>query len=215
MKRPLFLAVGLVAVMAASAEAQLYNIPVYSLPSAGEAPATFLGGGWGRGLNENSGKMNAFAGFVGRSGIGGSLSAALGVGYADLGAESKINFGVSGGVDVIPAADGVGVAVQVGIGYISMADEVWQMNFPIGVALKTNMPAGSGTITPFVMPRIHMARSSVLGTSTTNTEFGASGGLAFNTAGGFGFHAALDWLAVEDAAPILFGVGLHYVIPQG
>lgn len=213
MKRPLLLALGLAAVTAANVHAQLTNIPVYSLPSAGEAPATFLAGGWGRGLNDNSGKLNAFSGFVGRTGLGGSITAGAGIGYADLGAESKINFGVAGAVDVLPAGGTTQVSVQVGIGYISPATDFSTMNFPIGVALKTQVAAGSGTLTPWVMPRVHMFRVSTPLADATETEFGASGGAAWTSAGGFGIHAALDWLAIENAAPILFGVGAHYMIP--
>lgn len=86
------------------------------------------------------------------------------------------------------------------------------MNFPIGVALKTSVAAGSGSFTPWVMPRVHLARVDVLGSSSTQTDFGVSGGAGFTTAGGLGLHAALDMLAT-DPSVTTFGVGVHYMIP--
>jgi len=104
------------------------------------------------------------------------------------------------------------VSVQTGIGYISLATDVNMMNFPIGVALKANMAAGSGSFTPWVMPRVHLSRAKVLGFSSTNTDFGASGGASFTTAGGFGLHAAIDIMAT-DPSVTTFGVGAHLMVP--
>jgi hypothetical protein len=44
------------------------------------------------------------------------------------------------------------------------------------------------------------------------TDFGASGGLGFTTAGGFGVHVAIDLLA-RDPNIFTLGAGVHYVIP--
>jgi 3D (Asp-Asp-Asp) domain-containing protein len=44
------------------------------------------------------------------------------------------------------------------------------------------------------------------------TDFGASGGLGFTTASGFGVHAAIDLLAADPNIWTL-GAGVHYVIP--
>ena len=212
MKRALWVAVGLVAVNAATVEAQLTNVPVYSLPSMGDAPATFIAGGLGRGLNDNSGKINAFYGAIGRTGLGGSITAAVGASMVDFDPDSKYSFNVAAAVDVMPLGESGQLTVQTGIGYISLATDVSTMNFPIGVALKTSVAAGSGSLTPWVMPRVHLARVDVLGTSSTETDFGVSGGASFTTAGGFGLHGALDILAT-DPSIMTFGVGLHYMIP--
>jgi hypothetical protein len=48
--------------------------------------------------------------------------------------------------------------------------------------------------------------------SEMETNFGASGGLGFTTASGFGFHAALDWLSADGGSPLGLGAGVHYVI---
>ncbi len=105
MKRALWVAVGLVAMNAAAVEAQLTNIPVYSLPSMGEAPATFLAGGLGRGLNDASGKINAFDVSIGRTGLGGSITAAVGASMVDLTPDAKYSFGIAGAVDVMPLGE--------------------------------------------------------------------------------------------------------------
>jgi hypothetical protein len=211
MKRALLVAVGLTALSAAAADAQLTNFPVYALPSAGDAPATFVGGGLGRGLTEDYGKFNAFGVMVGRTGLGGSITAAVGAGMVNYDPDAKYTFGIAGAVDVMPLGANGQLAVQTGIGYISLGTDFWSMNFPIGVALKTNVAAGSGTLSPWVMPRVHLSRTSFGGVSSTETDFGASGGASFNTAGGFGLHAAIDLIAVDPSA-LTFGVGLHYMV---
>jgi len=96
-------AVGLVAVSAAAAEAQLMNFPVLALPSVGDAPATFIGAHMGRGLNNASGRINAFGASVGRTGLGGSITAAVGFGMVNYDPDAKYTFGVAGAVDVLPA----------------------------------------------------------------------------------------------------------------
>jgi hypothetical protein len=49
------------------------------------------------------------------------------------------------------------------------------------------------------------------GTSTTNTNFGLSGGLELNLLNGFGIQAAYDRVFAKDVAdPATFGIGAHY-----
>ena len=174
--------------VATPAMGQLPGFPVFAL-SAGDADGvTSVGAGYGRGLNDQSGKQNAIGVGVGRAmeqvsfAVFGSYL--LGQGTAD----NEAAF--AGAVAYhLP----VGVSIQTGIGYIKLAETV--LNVPVGVVISGSTEAGS--ITPWVMPRVQFTR---VGGTASNTEmdFGASGGVSFSTEGGFGFGLALDWLLEQD-----------------
>jgi hypothetical protein len=211
--RGLILAVGLVAA-ATPAQAQLTGIVNYAVPVGGEMPATHLVGEYGRGLNEDSGKLNAFAVAAGRTGVGGRGSIFVGASMLDAPIESEYSFGVVGAVGVTQPTAPTQISVQAGVGYSSPADGVTIWTVPVGVALQGSSAQGSGTFGYWVMPRIHMSRVAIDGfDSEMETNFGASGGAGFTTASGFGFHAALDWLSVDGGSPLGLGAGVHYMIP--
>jgi len=214
MKRTLFVAVGLIAV-AAPAQAQLTGIVNYAVPVGG-MPSTHLVGEFGRGLNEDSGKQqNAFAGAVGRTGVGGRGSVFAGASFINSDPDSQTSFGLVGAVGVSQPEAPTQISVQAGIGYMSPADGVTLWSIPVGVALQRSMPQASGAaIGYWVMPRVHMSRLAIDGfDSQMETNFGASGGVGYTTASGFGFHVALDWLAADGASPLTGGAGVHYMIP--
>ena len=71
------------------------------------------------------------------------------------------------------------------------------------------------SVTPWIMPRLNVMIATGGGDSETETDFGASGGLAITTSGGFGFHSALDALFVEDDTVFMLGLGIHYVLGRG
>ena len=123
--------------------------------------------------------------------------------------------GSSVGVDLIGNEDTpVQLTLQGGVGWMSMdvlGETLTTLRFPIGVAFK-GRPSGSGVqVTPWVMPRLNIARASISGISGTSTDFGVSGGLGITAPGGFGIHLAADVLAVGNN-PFMFSVGSHYVI---
>jgi hypothetical protein len=214
--RGLFLAVGLVAA-ATPAQAQLTGIVNYAVPVGGEMPATHLVGEFGRGLNEDSGKLNAFAVAVGRTGVGGRGSVFVGASMLDADPDAEYSFGAVGAVGVTQPTAPTQISVQAGIGYRSseqpVVGDVTFWSIPIGIALMRAMPQGSGTLDYWVMPRVHLSRASADGfDSEMETDFGASGGLGFTTASGFGFHAAIDLLAMDPNIWTL-GAGVHYMIP--
>ena len=212
MKRTLFAAVGLVAI-AAPAQAQLTGIVNYAVPVGGEAPATHLVGEFGRGLNEDSGKLNAFAVAAGRTGVGGRGSVFVGASMLDSDPDAEYSFGLVGAVGVSQPTAPTQISVQAGVGYMSPADGVTLWSLPVGVALQRSMAQGSGNLSYWVMPRVHMSRLAIDGLdSEMETDFGASGGLGFTTASGFGFHAAIDLLAADNSIWTL-GAGVHYMIP--
>lgn len=211
MKRISVLTMGLAMLAAVPVQAQLTNFPVYAQPTG--APATYVGATYGRGLNDASGKTDAYGAFVGRTGIGQRASIFAGLGMLDLDPDSEWTFGGGVAVDLLPAGGSAQVALQGGIGYFSPVDDASNLHFPIGVALKGNIEGPTATVVPWVMPRLSINRAKVGDISDTSTDFGVSGGVAFTLPGGFGAHTALDLLAVDPDNQWLLGVGVHYMIP--
>ena len=210
MKRSLVLTIGL-ALVAVPVEAQLAFFPVDALPSAGDTPATFLGATYGRGVNDGSGKLDAYGAFVGRSGIGSRATIAAGVGMIDA-AESEWTYGAAIGVDVLPAGSAAQLSLQSGVGYFSPIDDVSSLHIPVGLALKGMIEGPTANVAPWVMPRLSIFRNSVGDFSDTATEFGVSGGVAVTLPSGLGFHTSIDVLA-SDPSQALLGVGVHYMMP--
>lgn len=210
MKRISVLTIGLAMMAAVPVQAQLTGFPVDALPSAGDMPATFLGATYGRGLNDASGKLDAYSAFLGRTGIGNRATIAAGVGMIDA-AESEWTFGGAIGVDLLSAGGSAQVSLQTGVGYFSPIDDVSALHIPVGVALKGMVEGPTANVMPWVMPRISILRSSVGDLSDTSTEFGASGGVALTLPSGLGFHTSIDLLATDPSAWLL-GVGVHYSI---
>jgi len=200
---------GFVLASAASADAQLINFPTNAAPTG--APRTYVAASLGRGLNDNSGKQTAFGAFAGRTGIANRVTVSAGVGIINSDPDSQTTFGGTVGVALTGADATTGISVQGGLGYMSPADDVSLLNIPIGIAVRRTVASDSGNLALWVMPRINMMRSKVLSVSDTQSEFGASGGVAFTTTGGVGFHASIDLLA-SDPSQMVGGAGIHYVI---
>ncbi len=117
-------------------------------------------------------------------------------------------------------ADGpVGLSLQTGIGYTKDAADETLLNFPVGVVISGSTEAGSMMVTPWVMPRVQFTRTG--GTaSSTETDFGASGGVSLYTEGGWGLGLTLDWLIEQDllvpadnASRIGFSAAVIYQLP--
>ena len=77
--------------------------------------------------------------------------------------------------------------------------------------LSRRIEGESASVTPWVMPRLNIARISGGGSSDTEADFGASAGVGVTMTNGFGLHAALDFLA-SNRTVWFVGVGAHYVI---
>lgn len=202
---------GLALAAAAPVDAQLINFPTMGLPTGG-TPATVLAAQFGRGLNDASGKENAFGAFFGRTGIAERVTLIGGVGRVSVGSESKYTFGGTAAVGVTAPDAATAISLQAGLGYISWATDVSTTNIPIGVAIRRNIQSDSGTLGIWAMPRLNMTRNSALGTTNSSTDFGASGGFAFVTTGGIGFHAGLDILVADPNNVTTVGAGIHYLI---
>jgi hypothetical protein len=213
MRRILGLALGLaVAMTAQPVDAQLFNMPNYGSPSG--TPATWLSANYGRGLNDASGKQDAYGIAVGRRGIGNRATVSAGVAMIDSQPDSEWTFGGTVGVALLPAGGSAQVSVQGGIGYLSVdvgTESATSLHFPIGVSLRTTIEGPTATVAPWIMPRLSVVRYSLGSVSDTSSDFGVSGGFSVTLPSGFGVHTALDLLAADDSAWLL-GVGLHYLI---
>ncbi len=202
------LGLGLVFVSSTAVEAQLTNFPVYAVPSANGMPSSFLSVDFGRGLNDWSGKQNAFGVAYGRTGIADRVGITIGAAMVNYDPDAKYTFGGNVAVDLLEAGSDVQIAVQGGVGYISLLDDVSSTTVPVGVAVKGTEGEALGW---WFMPRLNYTRASAFGSTGTSTDFGASAGGSFTSAGGFGVHAAVDLLAASENI-WHFGVGAHYVI---
>ena len=182
--------------VATPAMGQLLNYPITALPAGDADGATSIGAGWGRGLNEDSGKLNAFGAAVTR--------AAETVSYQLAGAYvNSSDIALKGTLAYNALAENIGI--QGGIEWKS-PDAGTQLNLPIGISFS----GGSGSVTYSVMPRVQFTRTSGT-TTTTETDFGASAGIAFVTEGGVGLGLSGDW--VSGTSSILVGAGVYYALP--
>jgi hypothetical protein len=173
------IALGAVALafMGSEASAQFATMPLdYSIAPAGVGVEVR----YGRGLNDDSGKQNSLSGAVTFGGT--SFFAGAGVGYAGAFGDNKleqINFGGKVGFK-LPVAQGgpLSVAPVAGVNYWSNGDaDLNVLSVPVGVTLAFTPPSAGASIQPFVTPYFSYVRTSLSGTSGSDTGFGAAGGL--------------------------------------
>ena len=182
--------------VATPAMGQLLNYPITALRAGDADGATSIGAGWGRGLNEDSGKLNAFGAAITR--------AAETVSYQLAGAYvNSSDIALKGTLAYNALAENIGI--QGGIEWKS-PDAGTQLNLPIGISIS----GGSESVTYSVMPRGQFTRTSGT-TTTTETDFGASAGIGFVTEGGVGLGLSGDW--VSGTSSILVGAAVRYTLP--
>lgn len=200
----------LLLVSALPASAQLWFFPDYAVPSATAGPSTFVAGTYGRGLNDTSGKLDAFGGIVGRTGESASFMG--GIGLITGAGDDEITLGGAVGVDVVEG-ESVTLALNGGVGWMGPGDSnFWR--FPIGLAIKGFAQSPEAAIAPWVMPRVNISRVSSGSFSDTEVDLGASAGVGFTFPSGFGVHTALDVLFASDTS-WLFGIGGHFLVGAG
>ncbi len=209
--------------VATPAVGQLNNFPILALPS-GDAANT-LGGGFGRGLNDLSGKDNSF--LAGYARTGESVSFGFNGGWViNVGPANSTRIAVGSNVSyfIVDEEDsGVDVGLQLGLEYGSLNTDprtnAW--NIPFGVSISASSEAGSNAVRYWVMPRIQHTRQLEVATtpSSSFTDFGASAGISLQNEGGIGIGAYLDWLMTDDLTGTdsngsrwLFGFALFYTI---
>jgi opacity protein-like surface antigen len=169
--------------------------------------------------NAAAGKGTAFGGTV-RAGFGAigataTLSALNPKGPAgsDVSVGGTLDYKLIGG-PLVPLS----VTLQGGISYAKPGNgllpgqDVSAYHFPIGIGFALVIPNPVLAIQPWLAPRVDISYVKPdNGTSSTDTNFGLSGGLEFNLLNGFGIQAAYDRVFLSDGAdPGTFGVGAHY-----
>ena len=184
--------------VATPAMGQLLNYPITALPAGDADGATSIGAGWGRGLNADSGKLNAFGVGITRAMETVSFSVAgVYVNSSDIGLGGRLAYN--------GLAENIGI--QGGIEWKS-PDAGTQLNLPIGISFS----GASESVTYSVMPRVQFTRTSpTTGDSSTETDFGASAGIGFVTEGGVGLALSGDW--VSGTSSILVGAAVYYQLP--
>ena len=209
--------------VATPAVGQLANFPILALPAGDADGATSIGAGWGRGLSESSGKLDAIAVGVARAmetvsfGILGSyVIDAAGADGSSIALGGQVAYNV-------PLETSVDVGIQGGIEWRSdngtvTAEDVTRLNFPLGISFAGRTQAGSLDIRPWIMPRVQFTRASSGGLSSTDTDFGTSAGVSGATEGGFGLGLSVDWAYVGEAtgnnatSQWLFGLAVFYAL---
>ena len=182
--------------VATPAMGQLLNYPITALPAGDADGAISIGAGWGRGLNEDSGKLNAF-------GVG-ITRAMETVSYSVAGVYvNSSDIGLGGRLAYNGLAENIGI--QGGIEWKS-PDSGTELNLPIGISIS----GASESVRYSVMPRVQFTRTSGT-TTTTETDFGVSAGIGFATEGGVGFGLSGDW--VSGTSSILVGAAVYYQLP--
>jgi hypothetical protein len=208
----------LLAIVAVPLAAQVRGIPVYN---NGVPRGIGLYGDVGF-PNDDAGGGNAFA-VTGRAGFGAfGATAMLSTYNPDGPADSDVSVGATGnyrvfGGPLVPLL----VTLQAGLGYakpesgVLPGEDVDQWHFPVGLGFTLTIPNPALAIRPWLAPRLDIVTTSPdVGESTTDTEFGLSGGVELNLLSGLGFHAAYD-AVFADGTPGVFGVGAHYSFRTG
>ncbi|MGE5926940.1 MAG: hypothetical protein ACM357_06280 [Gemmatimonadota bacterium] len=128
-------------------------------------------------------------------------------------AGATLNYKVFGG-PLVPIA----ATLQAGAGYASPdvacvppgACDVNEWRFPVGLGISLTIPNPALAIKPWIAPRVDIVRTSLDGESSTETDFGISGGVQLNLLTGLGLHATYDLMMVDPENRGIFGAGLHY-----
>ena len=170
----------------------------------------------GRGLNDQSGKLDLIGAGIHRNMEMVSFGISGGYLLQDSPADNEV--ALAGSVAYhLPVDGAASISIQSGIGWFNPFESI--LLIPVGVAISGSSEAGSATVNPWLMPRVQFTR--VGGTaSSTETDFGASGGVAVQMESGFGIGLALDLLITDDiavpgdnASSLGLGAYLFYALP--
>jgi len=207
----LALTLGLAGVSAPSASAQLFGFPDYAIPVYSGTTSSWFAGSFATGLNDASGKLNAYG--VAGGMVGESVSFSGGLGLVDGAGDTEPTLGARVAVP-LSSTESYALSAQAGLGWMSQdvgtLGSFTFIRIPVGVAISGSVDSGEAMITPWGMPRLNFVRTSSDAGSDTSTDLGVSGGVSFNFPSGFGIHTALDVLFADGGEPIVFGVGGHF-----
>jgi len=208
--RVLSLALLLGAAGAAEGRAQVTGLPVRN---SGISSGLTLAGEVGF-PNADYGKGTAFGGRgalgFGPLGISAVISSwnPKGPGGSQTGVGGYLNLKVFGG-PLVPFS----VTLQGGAEYVKN-NGTTLVHAPIGLGIGLRIPNPALAIKPWIAPRLDVARVSGSGISTTTEKnFGISGGVDFSLLGGFGFGVAYDRTWADNSFnPSVVSVGASYSI---
>jgi hypothetical protein len=210
LKAAVLLGIGTTLISPSAVDAQLWFFPDFALPSSSGPAEVWLGGTYGRGLNDASGEIDTFAGSIGLAQGRASFMGSFGYITED---DGEYTVAGSAAVD-LNTGEGARFALQGGIGWMDLGDVTF-LRFPIGLALKGNMERDGNRWSPWVMPKVNISRASLDGESETETDLGAAAGISFTSASGLGFHTSLDaWFAENDTV-LQLGAGVHFMLGRG
>ena len=201
------LALGLIA---APASAQLAGLPVVYMPAG---TGVTIGGMFGRGLNNDSGKFSSAGGMV-TIGLP-SFWVGAGASYFDFSTLKDISFGGQAGFKIpLPPSTPVSLGIVAGASYMSndfggALGSIKTLFIPAGATIAFNVPSTGVSVTPWASPQFRYVRVSN-GTSASNSSWGVSGGVGIGLPMGIGFDLALDYDG--ESKGMVGGVGLHYTI---
>lgn len=126
---------------------------------------------------------------------------------AQTGLGGYLNYKVFGG-PLVPFS----VTLQGGAEYVSRSGTKL-LHAPIGLGIGVRIPNPALAIKPWIAPRVDIARVSGNVPSSTETNFGISGGIDFALLGGISFGAAYDrTFAGNGVNPSVFSAGASYTI---
>ena len=213
------------AVFAQPAKAQMNGFPVYFNPRGGSG--LMLAVDYGRGVNDDAGKNNSFAG---RASLGiGPFSVGGGIGASNLGGTSGDSYELQymGNAALRIIGGGlmpVSLSLQAGIGILDISDLNSKfLSFPVGLGLGINVPTPGFSFDPWIAGRYTIHRNEIGTMEAFNQNaWGFSAGADFNFLMGLGLHISADWESIPEVTtaapftglasqPFVFGVGLHYV----
>ena len=198
-------------VVATPVSGQMPSFPDQAVLPTNNSRSAYVAVEYGRGLHDASTKTDMFAGTVGVSVERLSFQGSAGFIASDV---DELALGATTSVELISAPGApVRLTLQGGVGGMSTdipAGTLTFLRFPIGFVLTSLLGTPNVRVTPWVMPRLNIARASIASISTTTTDFGVSGGLAITLRSGLGLHAAVDALANDDS-PFIVSLGTHYV----
>ena len=167
--------------------------------------------------NDEAGGGTAY-GITGRAGLGPIGFTAIVSSYnpdgpvgSDVSVGATANLRVFGG-PLVP----LGVTLQGGLGYakpdagLLPTEDITEWRFPVSLGFALTIPNPALAIKPWLAPRVDITRTSVDNVSSTDTEFGLSGGIELTLLNGLGVHAAYDRLFGGGPQPSVFALGAHY-----
>ena len=202
---------------AAPASAQLVNFPVVVSPHGAQQRAFGIAGLYGKGLNDDSGKLTSIGGAAGIALGGFAIRAGV---VSVKNGSSEISFG--GNVEFAFVKGGP-LALSAFAGYGKL-NNVLKMNVPFGVGIGFS-PAmsGGGAFEIWAAPsgRLQQLDEALLPGSSSAFGFGVSGGARYTLAMGLGLGVSIDYQSIDLAdvgsstTSTLFGAGVFYSFSMG